>query len=190
MNLIVNKIIELRKKQGLTQEELAEKSNVNLRTIQRMENNQNEPRGNTLKLICKALEIDITELAENNIMDKRKNTGARIIEWLFLLILNFILMGIIGFLTLDSNANWNSLFGGILVSILLPFFIVYWTQKMTGTERLVKFGLGYLFYFLFIYYLHGFIIGFKTGLFPCLFLSLTVLYFGEKLIKRKTNVAK
>jgi transcriptional regulator with XRE-family HTH domain len=36
MNLIANKISETRKTKGLTQEELAELSKVNLRTIQRI----------------------------------------------------------------------------------------------------------------------------------------------------------
>ena len=45
MNLVGVKIKELRKKKGFSQEELAETAKVNLRTIQRIENNENEPRG-------------------------------------------------------------------------------------------------------------------------------------------------
>lgn len=50
------KIVELRKSKGYTQEELAEKAKVNLRTIQRIENGENKPGGNTIKRICEALE--------------------------------------------------------------------------------------------------------------------------------------
>jgi transcriptional regulator with XRE-family HTH domain len=57
------KIVELRKSKGYAQEELAEKAKVNLRTIQRIENGENKPSGNTIKRICEALEI----LPEKNI---------------------------------------------------------------------------------------------------------------------------
>jgi transcriptional regulator with XRE-family HTH domain len=36
------KILELRKQKGLTQEELVELCNINVRTIQRIENNEDE----------------------------------------------------------------------------------------------------------------------------------------------------
>ncbi|MDO5968602.1 helix-turn-helix domain-containing protein [Flavivirga aquimarina] len=62
MSIIGKKISETRKSKGLTQEELAELSKVNLRTIQRIENNESEPRGKTLILICEALDIDIEDL--------------------------------------------------------------------------------------------------------------------------------
>ena len=73
MSVIGEKISAGRKAKGLTQEELAELSKVNLRTIQRIENNENEPRGKTLVLICEVLDIDLESLllskvqSENNI---------------------------------------------------------------------------------------------------------------------------
>lgn len=53
-----NKIIKLRKQKGLTQEELAEKCNLNLRTIQRIETNEVSPRSFTVKIIFDALDYD------------------------------------------------------------------------------------------------------------------------------------
>ncbi len=64
MKEIGRKIKEIRKKKGLSQEELAENSKVNLRTIQRIENNESEPRGKTLLLICETLEINIEDLLD------------------------------------------------------------------------------------------------------------------------------
>jgi transcriptional regulator with XRE-family HTH domain len=64
MNEIGNKIKELRKKKGLSQEELAESACVNLRTIQRIENNESEPRGNTLNQICRALDVNVEEILD------------------------------------------------------------------------------------------------------------------------------
>lgn len=64
MENIGQKIVELRKSKGLTQEELAENAKVNLRTIQRIENGENKPSGNTLKLICEALETEPEKLVD------------------------------------------------------------------------------------------------------------------------------
>ena len=64
MNEIGKKIKEVRKKKGLSQEELAESAKVNLRTIQRIENNENEPRGKTLNLICEVLNINTEDILD------------------------------------------------------------------------------------------------------------------------------
>ncbi|WP_433832079.1 DUF4870 domain-containing protein [Flavobacterium anhuiense] len=64
MNEIGKKIKEVRKKKGLSQEELAEYSKVNLRTIQRIENDENEPRGKTLSLICDVLDINTEDILD------------------------------------------------------------------------------------------------------------------------------
>ncbi len=134
MNLIAKKIIETRKLLGLTQEELAEQSKINLRTIQRIENSENVPRGKTLNLICGVLQIDIAELTTNE-GSETNNIGKKIINGLFLVALNMVLMGIIGYLTLDSSANLNSKFGGLLLSIFLPFFIVTFQQRIANLKH-------------------------------------------------------
>ena len=51
-------IKELRIKKGMTQEELADKTEVSARTIQRIENGEVDPRAYTLQMIAKALEVD------------------------------------------------------------------------------------------------------------------------------------
>ncbi len=53
------KISELRKQKGLTQEELVEKCNINVRTIQRIEAGETAPRSFTIKTILEALDTDI-----------------------------------------------------------------------------------------------------------------------------------
>lgn len=64
MNPVGTKIKEIRLKKGMSQEELATQSQVSLRTIQRIENNENEPRGKTLQLICETCDINIEELLD------------------------------------------------------------------------------------------------------------------------------
>lgn len=185
MNWIAKKISETRKLKGLSQEELAEQAKINLRTIQRIENSESEPRGKTLNLICNVLDINTSELILDENSLREKKAGTKIANGFFLVILNLVLTGIVGFLTLDANANMNSAFGGILLSFFLPFFIVIFTKKMTGIERMLKFGLGYFTYFILVMVIHGFPTGFKTGLFPSLLISLCVLYYGNELIKNR-----
>lgn len=64
MNEIGKKIREIRKQKGLSQEELAESAKVNLRTIQRIEKNESEPRGKTLNLICEVLDINAEDILD------------------------------------------------------------------------------------------------------------------------------
>ncbi len=54
-NTIKERIVETRKRKGLTQDQLADEAGVNIRTIQRIEAGETEPRGHTLSSICKAL---------------------------------------------------------------------------------------------------------------------------------------
>jgi transcriptional regulator with XRE-family HTH domain len=57
------KIAELRKAKGFTQEELVEKCNLSVRTLQRIESGEVSPRSYTQRLIFKALEYDIHDSA-------------------------------------------------------------------------------------------------------------------------------
>jgi len=61
-NSIGHTIIAARKKQGLSQEALAEMANVSLSTIQRIEKNAVQPRSFTLKTLATALELDFVTL--------------------------------------------------------------------------------------------------------------------------------
>ncbi len=182
MSDIGKKICEARKSKGLTQEELADFSKVNLRTIQRIENNESEARGKTLNLVCEVLELNLEDLINNGKSSTRKNFGALFTNIFFLVILNFTLMGIFGYLTLDSDANMNSRFGALLLSFFIPLFIVQKTPKMSGVERMLKFGSGFILYILLVLVKHGFPIGFITGLFICLIISLGFLFYGKRLL--------
>jgi transcriptional regulator with XRE-family HTH domain len=59
-------IKELRIKKGMTQEELAAKTDISVRTIQRIENGEVDPRAYTLHAISAALDIEY-EFLNNNI---------------------------------------------------------------------------------------------------------------------------
>jgi transcriptional regulator with XRE-family HTH domain/ketosteroid isomerase-like protein len=59
------KIAELRKAKGLTQEELVEKCNINVRTLQRIEAGEATPRSYTIKIIFAALDYNIYDSAKS-----------------------------------------------------------------------------------------------------------------------------
>ena len=146
MSIIGNKISEHRKAKGLTQEELAELSKVNLRTIQRIENDENEPRGKTLILICEVLDINIEDLSntknETNYTAKNLIHGytlatkgvrflANLIETLIYSVIIFIpytvytLSSLEEFLNKDSNPigiQFAAIFGLIVGAIFYPIF--------------------------------------------------------------------
>ncbi len=60
------KILELRKQKGFTQEELVEKCNINVRTIQRIEAGDVTPRSFTVKTILEALGVDGANFFKSN----------------------------------------------------------------------------------------------------------------------------
>lgn len=60
---IGEKIKSIRIQKGLTQEILAEKTNVSSRTIQRIENNEVDPRSYTLEKIATALRVNFEEFS-------------------------------------------------------------------------------------------------------------------------------
>lgn len=61
---LAKKIKELRSRKGMSQEELAEKSQLSLRTVQRIEGGETEPRGDTLQRLASALGTTPDELID------------------------------------------------------------------------------------------------------------------------------
>ena len=59
---IGDRLRDLRKRSLLTQRELADKSGVGVTTIIRIERNQVEPHGSTIRKLAEALEVEPQEL--------------------------------------------------------------------------------------------------------------------------------
>jgi transcriptional regulator with XRE-family HTH domain len=70
---------KLRATRGMSQEYLADESRVSLRTIQRIENNESEPTGETIKRIAIALDVELTELIGSNSVTETSDLKATII---------------------------------------------------------------------------------------------------------------
>jgi len=68
---LANRIKELRTRKGFSQEELSEKTGLSLRTIQRIENSETEPRGDSLKRLALAFDVTSDELVDWTVQEDR-----------------------------------------------------------------------------------------------------------------------
>jgi transcriptional regulator with XRE-family HTH domain len=77
--ILTKRLKELRALRGMSQEYLADESRVGLRTIQRIENNESGPTGETLKRIAIALDVELSELIGPNSVTETNDLKATII---------------------------------------------------------------------------------------------------------------
>jgi len=110
---LAKRIKELRNRKGMSQEILAEESGLSLRTIQRIENGETEPTGDTLKRLSNALNVNPDELIDWTIKEDRG----------FLKILNLSALTFIFF---------------PLLGILVPF--IMWISKKDKLKDINKIG--------------------------------------------------
>ena len=93
-----DKILNLRKKKGLSQEQLGEKINVTRQTISNWELGETSPNPEQLKLLSKELNVSIDELLDNNIenvlIEKVSNTEE--LTKLILKVIKMFIMAVIG----------------------------------------------------------------------------------------------
>lgn len=122
---------EIRIKKGISQEELGERSNLSLRTIQRLEKGEGNPREDTLILLAKALDLPIDYFTNYNQDSSKEPIFSELKK--ILTIIGFAAGFIIGLIIilsgLTSNDNISTLvilatsflFGalGYLVGVLL-----------------------------------------------------------------------
>lgn len=93
------KIFDLRKQKGLTQEELVEKCNISVRTIQRIEAGETTPRSFTVKTILEALEADFNiDEFENEVVINNQDKRFLTTSWIF-----GIIYFVIGFIELIAD---------------------------------------------------------------------------------------
>lgn len=90
---LVKRVKNLRTKKGFSQEELAEKAGLSLRTIQRVENGESIPRGDTLKRLAVALQVSPDEIIDWQIQED--NNLLTVLHFSQLSTLVFPLLGII-----------------------------------------------------------------------------------------------
>jgi transcriptional regulator with XRE-family HTH domain len=84
-------IKELRIKKGMTQEELADHTELSARTIQRIENGEVDPRAYTLQMIAKALEVDFSIFTGNESDEDKDLEDVNKRNWMALIHLSGLL---------------------------------------------------------------------------------------------------
>jgi len=112
----VNNLLKYREQLNLTQKQLSEKSNISVRTIQRIEAGQ-ELKGHTLDALSKALDITKEKLLPKVLEQKKDN-----ILLLKLINLSSLLLIIVP-----------------LGSIITPLIIMYWKKEINEiTKQIVS----------------------------------------------------
>ena len=170
-------IKKYRIKKGFTQNELADKTKLTSRTIQRLENNQTTARVYTINKIAEVLDLPTHSFQTTN---KSRPLLSKVFEFISYIIINFAIVFIFGFLVIDVNANINSFTGAILLSVLIPVVIYNFTKSMTTNERMIKFGCGLCLYLLVFFILHDIAIFTKGIIYVVLIYSL-VLYYSTRI---------
>jgi transcriptional regulator with XRE-family HTH domain len=121
------KIAELRKAKGLTQDELVQKCNLSIRTLQRIESGEVTPRSYTLKTIFTALDYNVNgSLGIINGITKFREFAKKWLEQVYLYVIDLfnlktntmkkvtilsiplLIAGVILFQTMSSNAKAQS----------------------------------------------------------------------------------
>ena len=149
------KISELRKQKGFTQEELVEKCNINVRTIQRIEAGEVMPRSFTLKTILNALGEDLENLREpespavENFNFEAINFSAFYIKLAWICGLIYFLIGFVEFAVDYARLYENELLisNGAYISmkfiVLITFIYFMWGFVLSGkifNNYLLKIG--------------------------------------------------
>lgn len=87
-----NKLRSQREKLGYTQAELAEKTNLSIRTIQRVESGETIPKGHTLKVLSKVLGVKKEALKSQQIITEKMASKSNV----NLKLINLSALGFIG----------------------------------------------------------------------------------------------
>ncbi|MDW5288773.1 helix-turn-helix domain-containing protein [Formosa sp. PL04] len=144
---------ELRKEKGLSQEELAKSSGLSLRTIQRFENGETEPSGETLRRISSALDLTPKELMEwGQNKDTLKKTVKAKHEYLHIFDSKLVFSKTpeIEDLVGDYGKSVNNAFKSLMVFLVfIPIFtalaVVFYNMEKFGLALYVgSFGLFFL----------------------------------------------
>lgn len=112
-NHLAQRVKRLRVQKGMSQEFLAEESGLSLRTIQRIENGESNPTGESLKRIAGALNVTPDEIIDWSIKEDKKY-----LTFLNLSALTFLLFPLLG--------------------ILIPFIL--WTSKKDKIKNINRLG--------------------------------------------------
>jgi transcriptional regulator with XRE-family HTH domain len=137
--LLGTRIAELRSQKGITQKELADACNIDIRTIQRIEAGKVLPRMYTIRLLAAALGTEISCFHGDNTSTENAHSG-RLLKWPFIAALVFSLNYIpvvLNIISLAPNSIINTVFIIIhIISCLFFFRGFYWLGKQSGNQAM------------------------------------------------------
>ncbi|MDD7913769.1 helix-turn-helix domain-containing protein [Polaribacter ponticola] len=149
-------LLEHREKLNLTQEELATKSGISVRTIQRIESGV-KPKGYTLESLCKALGISKEDLLKENKEAEKINKQ------------------LIKYINLSSIILLIVPFG----SIIMPLIFMRWKKEInTVTKQIVSIQILWTLSFLIVTLLVAFLskwFSFSKEIIPLVMLTLIII---------------
>jgi len=114
---LAQRVKDLRNRKGISQEVLAEESGLSLRTIQRIENNETVPRGDTLKRLAIALDSSPDEIVDWKMQEDQNYLtlmSLSALGFLFFPLLGIIIPLIMWVFKKDKLKNVNELGKSIL----------------------------------------------------------------------------
>lgn len=140
----MSKLKVIREQQHLTQEELAEKSGISVRTIQRIESGT-EPKGQTLKILARTLGVEEIELLDvsREIEAETNTTLLKLINFSSLLFtvfppLNIVAPLIIMFVKKEFNACSKQIVSVQILWTVAPFVLFMFSAFMKNWFMLGK----------------------------------------------------
>ncbi|MEM1257403.1 MAG: helix-turn-helix transcriptional regulator [Bacteroidota bacterium] len=130
------RITELRKQKGLTQEELVDLCNINVRTLQRIESGEVRPRGYTIKTILSALDYDYESLQAEQIghqspshihiapKEAKSVYTLLTMAWIagILFAITSVFEGVSDFIRIDDREFVFGIWGHVVIKILIVVF--------------------------------------------------------------------
>lgn len=136
---LAQRVKELRKLNGLSQEELAKNSGLSLRTIQRVENDETIPTGETLKRMATVLNVTPNELIDWDNKETLKKTVKTKFEYLHIFDNKLVISKTmeINDLVEDYGKSVNDVFKTLMVFFIsIPIFtsltVIFYNLGMTG----------------------------------------------------------
>jgi transcriptional regulator with XRE-family HTH domain len=145
MSQLGQQIFQARKNKGISQEELAENSKINLRTLQRIEKGETYPHGNTLKRISEALNIPLQDLVSYGYVENYGYIKAMHFSSLIFILLPIgnIILPVILWLVRKDQIKDLTFFAKKLINFQITWSIITYLPialsmfSFSATERLI-----------------------------------------------------
>ncbi|WBL21050.1 helix-turn-helix domain-containing protein [Zunongwangia sp. HRR-M8] len=128
------RVTELRNRKGFSQEVLAEESGLSLRTIQRIENGETAPRGDTLQRIAKGLGVTSEDLIDWKLQKNDSYLAilnASALTFIFFPLLGILIPMLMWISKRKEIANVEKM-GKLVLNFQISWFITYCVFFLIG----------------------------------------------------------